>query len=280
MTLDPSIRAAVITAVTTVVTAVAGFAAVVFQIGRQSQHAIRQNRLNETLKLKVQIYERTLAISRTAQEAVSALAGYLRNFQLGIDLGVLASEGGRTWQPPQARFPEYQRLQSEATSAIIAVITMVEGWKIVDPKLDVFPRAIGMALDGHRKVMMKQPNVFVYGMPVSGFEAKWQLPDAEFISAIRDRVERENYYIELLSAWVGDFQTEMQILLLGDLFPSPVQRRDPPDPDQFCIRLDRYSEIMKMIDESEWGRDASRQEAEAWSRFAKHADHVGGSQTA
>ena len=62
----------------------------------------------------------------------------------------------------------------------------------------------------------------------------------------------------------------MQILLLGELFGNrAISRRDPPDPEQFCIRLDRYEEIESKLNSSVWGQRNIQLEAEAWGRFAK-----------
>ena len=80
MSLDASLRPAVITGGATLIAALFGFTAVFIQIGRQARNAIKQNKLNEALKLKVQIYEETLKVSRKAQDAVSDFTSYLRNF--------------------------------------------------------------------------------------------------------------------------------------------------------------------------------------------------------
>lgn len=57
----------------------------------------------------------------------------------------------------------------------------------------------------------------------------------------------------------------MQLLLLGELFPNVVERRDPPDPDQFCIRLDKYDEIVRILDVTDWRKQSNELEAEAWA---------------
>ena len=131
-----------------------------------------------------------------------------------------------------------------------------------------------MGLAQLRAISNRQPNVFVYGMPLEGHP--WSPPQAEDYEALMSRIKGEIHHTNLLSAWVGDFQVEMQALLLGELFANKVDRRDPPDPDQFCIRLDRYDEIQRRLASTEWGKRAVEMEAEAWARFSNKARRSGG----
>jgi hypothetical protein len=260
LSLDPSVQAAAIAAGATLLAAAAGF----WVIGTQAAHAVWQNRRNEALKLKVRIYEQATQTSGTAQDAVSELTAYLRHF----DIQLRFHAAGAAVPPPPHRFPEYQRLQRSAATAIIRVMTMIEQWQIVEPKLRIFGRAIAMENDRYRKATMAGPDLLVYAMPVVGFEAKWQPLSGADLAAVTSRIHAELYHMHLLSAWVGDFEVEMQLLLLGELFPNSIERRDPPDPDQFCIRLDRVEELERRLDASDWGRKGVEAEAEAWARFA------------
>ncbi len=88
------------------------------------------------------------------------------------------------------------------------------------------------------------------------------------LERLYQRLERERYEIGRLGAWVHDFQIEMQMLLLGELFPDPVERRDPPDSEQFCVRLDRFDQIERRINESPWGVKAAEIEASAWAKIS------------
>ncbi|NLS02280.1 hypothetical protein HGP14_02710 [Rhizobium sp. P32RR-XVIII] len=269
LSLENSTRVALITASATCLSALIGFTAVFIQIGRQGRNAIKANRQNEALKRKVEIYERTLETSRKAQDASSVLSNYLHNFDMSVQFAKAAQDQNYSWQPPAARFQEYQRLSNEASLAFIGVMTMIEAWHIIEPKLDIFRYAIAMGLEELRAVTaMRQPDALMFAMPVPGLESNWVLPNAESTAAIKTRIKQESYQVERLSAWVADFQVEMQMLLLSELFPNEVERRDPPDPDQFCIRLDRYEEINKRIDASNWGKRRVEIEAEAWGRFS------------
>ena len=70
------VLAAMIGAIATVVAGVIGALVVVWQIGRQARDAIRQTRHNETLKLKLKVYEEIIATCRSASDAVVNLSSY------------------------------------------------------------------------------------------------------------------------------------------------------------------------------------------------------------
>jgi hypothetical protein len=144
---------------------------------------------------------------------------------------------------------------------------MIESWHIIEPKLDIFRDAIGMGLDGLMEVTSRPAELF-HIMPVPGLEENWLIPDARLAQQLEDRIARETYQMMRLAGWISDFQIEMQILLLSELFPNRVERREPPDGEQFCIRLDRHQEISAKINSSPWGKRRVEMEAEAWQRFA------------
>jgi len=244
-----------------------GFAVIFYQLARQSKNAIEQNRRNESLKLKVQIYEKVIGTCSAAQDAVMQFTNYISVLDLQLLFATNMQGGLVKPRPPSQRYPEYSRLRSQATLGLISVVTMIEQWHVVDPRLSVFRRAIGMGLDSHQKIIFGGPDILVNAMPMDEFLDQWSPPSAADLARYRARMQIELYEMGRLSAWVGDFQIEMQMLLLAELFPNPVERRDPPDPEQFCIRLDRADEIERVLDQSDWGRRAIELEAAAWARF-------------
>jgi hypothetical protein len=262
--LQPPVQAALITGSATFLAALIGFSAVFIQIGRQGRNAIKANTQNEVLKRKIEIYERTLDTTQRAQEAILDLTSYLNKIEASFMLARVF-EGERKIVPAE-RFPDYFDRRSLALKTLIEVLYLIESWQIVEPKLDVFRHAISFGLDEHRKTIRFNGDPLMYSLPVEGFT--WEIPIEERLVEVESRIKAERYQLERLSAWIGDFKVEMQLLLLGDLFPNSVQRRDPPDPDQFCIRLDKYDEIERKIDKTDWRRQGIELEAEAWARFA------------
>jgi len=266
--LQPPVLAALIGAAATCLASVIGFTAVFIQIGRQGRNAIIANQFNEALKRKVEIYELTLGTTRKAQEATTALSSYLRMFGSQVDICRDMKELGLDWRAPTARYPEYNRLNLEASEAVISVIGVIEAWHIIEPKLDVFRLAFGLGLDGLSQVSKNDSSSLIPAMPVQDRESQWEIPSGALRVNVENQIEKQVYQVSRLAAWIADFQTEMQILLLSELFPNRVERRDPPDQEQFCIRLDRYDELIARINASDYGRRMIELEAEAWNRFA------------
>lgn len=266
--LQPPVLAALIGATATCLASVIGFTAVFVQIGRQGRNAIIANQFNEALKRKVEIYELTLGTTRKAQEATTALSNYLRMFGSEVDICRDMEELGLVWRVPRARYPEYSRLNLEASEAVISVMGIIEAWHIIEPKLDVFRLAFGLGLDGLRQVSNSDSSSLIPAMPVQDRESQWEIPSGALRANMENQIEKQIYQAGRLSAWIADFQTEMQILLLSELFPNRVERRDPPDQEQFCIRLDRYNEIIAKINASDYGRRMIELEAEAWHHFS------------
>jgi hypothetical protein len=264
---DPSVRPGVVTGIATLFAAFLGFSGVILTIRQQGKNAIRQNKVTEAVKLKVQIYREALETSQRAASSVSDLTSFLRTFQMALSFSRGAKDANVAITPPKARFPDYLALHNKATAAIIEVVLTIESWFIIEPKLDVFRSVISMGLDAVNRLDLKNPNPMMYGMPTPGLENAWEVPTAAVHATIKQRVDDELYQVERLAAWISDFQVEMQILLLGELFPNAPPRRDPPDPDQFCVRLDRYDEIEQIVARTEWGQRRATLEAEAWDRF-------------
>lgn len=270
--LDPSVRPGVVSGLATLFAAVLGFGGVILTIRQQGKNAIRQNKETEAIKLKVQIYRDALVATQSAGSAVSDLTQFLRAFRMSLDFARGAKDTNLNVTQPKARYPDYMALHQAATHAIIEVIGTIESWFIIEPKLDVFRSVVSMGMDALIRLDDKAPNPMMYAMPVAGREAAWEVPNPQLLAAVQKRIDAEIFQIERLAAWVSDFQVEMQILLLGDLFSSQPPRRDPPDPEQFCVRLDQYDEIERIVSASAWGQRRSTLEAEAWERFGSQQE--------
>jgi hypothetical protein len=258
--LQPALISGLITASTTALSAAFGFGVVYFQLGRQGRNAIEQSRKNEALKLKVQIYQSVTETADKAEAAIREFSSFLT--QLGFHASV-----DRLKDSAQFSFTEYNRLQNGAVSAVLDIMSIVEKWRIIDSKLTLFNRVISMGIDSHRDAVTKSAYLMMATLPHMGHETLWQQSDEATRNAIRNQVDAEIWHIGRLSAWMIDFKVEMQVLLLGELFSNGiVTRRDPPDPEQFCIRLDRYEEIENKLNSSPWGQRNVQLEAEAWGR--------------
>lgn len=249
---------------------VIGVAVVVFQLRRQARNAIAQTRKNEELKRKVEIFERLTDSIREAQDKIAAHTGYMRNFVDHLKILGFIKEASGTVSAPSVTVQEYQRLSSDALQAVSKVTRKINNWQIIEPKLDVFQDCFGMVLDEIHRMPGRADSLVIYEtMPLEERAAEWRLPSPDAQERLARRINQESREFDRLSCWLGDLQVELQLLLLGELFEKEVPRRDPPDPDFFCIRLDKYSEIKERLDGSTWGAEVIEREAEAWDRFSR-----------
>src|ERR1700730_14767474 len=146
--LPPSEQSTLITASATILAATIGAFVVICQIGRQARNAIKQNRDNEAVKLKLEVYRDITAISREASSAVGNFSSLIRQFhsdlvfarrmQAELNAYVIPSSSG-----DPSRFTEYR---SQVTSNAIKVIGITETWQIIDPRIEIFRKAINAAL--------------------------------------------------------------------------------------------------------------------------------------
>ena len=128
-----------------------GLTAIVLQIGRQARHAIKQNRDNEATKLKLQVYSQIIETCDSVTNAGVQFTGYIRSFLMAIGAARASQQAGLPFALPRARFPELLDMEQAAALSAIKIITTIEQWRIIDPRMDVFVTAINVALYDSRQ---------------------------------------------------------------------------------------------------------------------------------
>lgn len=253
--MDPQLTAAWIGAGATLVAAVVAALIVMVQLGRQSRDAINQTRHNERLKLKLAIYQEILSICEKQGDAARAVA---------TKLSVLRHGTLPVWREPHRfggfrpkapiSFPELVALVGEANKSGIAVITLTEQWRIVDRRLDLFSDAVSAAIHDLRVMWEEIHPKLAATLPPICPDINGTLPAPEKLQEIENGCERLIDRLETLSAWVMDFQREMQNLLLSELFDHTIPAREPLDPRHIAVSLAKY-ESQKAYFESQtaWG---------------------------
>ncbi len=273
-TLDGEIQGALISAGATLMAALLGLTAIVCQIGRQARHAIQQNRDNEATKLKLQVYSQIIETCDSATNAGVQFTGYIRNFLMSIGAARANQQAGLPFALPRARFPELLDMEQAATLSAIKIITAVEQWRIIDPRMDVFVTAINVALYDHRQAFNFQfVPLATRTMPILHLETgqvlPWTPPADQVIAELQRHADAVIEAIDRIGSYVDDFQREMQNLLLGQLFANRVGLRQPIDPRQFTTSLQRRDELLRHFEpETAWGRNKAQIEADVRASLA------------
>lgn len=158
-------QAAIIGAAATLAVGVLGALAIVWQIGRQAHNAIRQNRHNETLKLKLKVYEEIIATCRVASDAVVNLSSYVRLFHTNVVLYWQIAQQRVAPVIPDARVPRLIEKKTAADTAAVEIVSLTERWQIIDPRIQIFRVAVGAAIYDINATWQPYFNVALARMP-------------------------------------------------------------------------------------------------------------------
>jgi ABC-type nickel/cobalt efflux system permease component RcnA len=274
--LDSEIQGSLVGAIATVLTATIGVLLVVWQIGRQARHAIQQNRHNEALKLKLQVYKEVAAKSRAAGFAESDLSSYVRIFETEVELARSMRTAGGSWVP-KARFPILSEKNNSLSEKTIEIVSMTERWQIIDPRIELFRMAIGAAMEDIRQTFDEYIKIVLPLLPMEisvpshqGTLFPWHPPDDQSAQHLKQVSEDFLEALGKLGCFIYDIQVEMQNLLLGELFDNVVSSREPLDPRYTVLRLDRHKELAHHFDkETKWGSNKAKAEARAQADLTK-----------
>lgn len=253
--MEPEIVAASIQAGATVATGVLAALAVIAQIGKQARHGIEQNRESERLKLKVEIYKQIISVCAAQENASLEFSSKIRSLLWQMSR-VTSHESLAPARTASFSWSELNALNGEAQRRSISVVTLVEQWRIVEPRLDLFQLAVNVALQDVRSAW-PWFSIAAQVLPPHHVDedGTWRPPEdaVAFLAKEADAVLRS---LMKLDAWVADFQAELQSQLLADLFKNEVPVREPIDHSLFAIRLDRYEEVKARLLDSDWGRQS------------------------
>jgi hypothetical protein len=282
--LDAETSAAIIGAAATLLAATIGALLVIWQIGRQANHAIQQNQHNEAVKLKLQIYEEANHLLGTVTERWVDLSSYVRQFGSDLWLYEEARKQGVSWPLPKARAPLLNEKQYSLHSAATRLIGFTERWAIIDPRLDLFWLAINVSLHDAMNRFQDYFNLAHKLMPVDpptasaqDFPFPWQPPTPSQQQELKTLQEAYDDALMILETYTADLAVELQLLLVGELFNrDTIKRREPIDPRHKVIRLDRYEELKSYLEnETAWGRYKTEGEARVRANIQAKAKQTG-----
>lgn len=251
--ISPSLQGAIVTSATTAVVAVLSVGGVMLQVNRQAVANRKLTRETEAQKLKLQIYESAAA---TIDQAVEAVITYCSLMQ-GVKSHFVAQSSlqsfGIATSPTRSTFAEAVDRRFAAASAVGKASLAIETWQIIEPKLDLFISGFtvaGEAFDEATSQLMDEAVL----MMRSADGSPRPFPAA-------DQIDRYSHLLDMvldrgidLRCQLGDLKTELQNLLLGDLFNKRLPYREPIDPDLYALRLDRYDALKTILANTPTGR--------------------------
>lgn len=270
--LSTEIQAALIGGGSTVGAALFGVLAVIAQIrsqGRQSRAAIAEA---ERRKINAALYEDAVSICRGLADASIEFGTKLRSMSMDIEIAAKAASVGMDYNLPTARFPMLMSLYGEFTDAALRFIFLIENRRIVDPRILIFRTAMNTVLHESRKLMYS--DFVLHVMPTlptdnpNGGIFPYTPTTIDGAKVVRTYSDRLIGALDDATAYTEDFLTEMQNVLLGDLYGHRLQPRQPLDPALRAITLDRAEELEKWFStNTAWGIEAARVDVETRKRF-------------
>jgi hypothetical protein len=269
---DPAVKAAWIGAGATLIAAAFGFSAIILQIGAQGRQSRKAIADNEARRIKAAMYEDALRLCRELSDAASNLSNQLLSMYIYFDWVVRASEEGRPYDIPSARFKNISAVHTDFSNAVVKVMFLIENRLIIDPRLTIFRTAFTSTLHDTSDIMYQKfiPNLMP-ALPVDNpdggvFPYNW--PSTAQIAIIKADAQNMIDALGDASAYSDDLLFELQNLLLGDLFESRLKARQPPDPSKRAITLQNAGALEAWFRaNSAWGRQAEAVEEEARRRF-------------
>ena len=265
--MSEEIMGAVIGAIATAAAALVGFGAVVLQIGKQGQQAIKQVRSNEVMKLRLQIYGEVTKLCDEVTTPASKFRSRVGMALFRLRFAAGQHQNGLPFFPPPERTPHFIDLSQATTQAAIGIVLIVERWEIVDPRMKVFQTAAAVALhdlhEAGRQFFALTTPAFPLDLPDGGI-IPWSPPSQADLDALAQTANALESKIDQLTGWVHDLRVEFQRAMLSDLFEDRLEARSPIDQSVVVITLKRSAELIRYFDEqTEWGKMKAQAEADA-----------------
>lgn len=265
----------------TIVAAVIAALMIIVQLGRQHKNELERQEKATRSALKLEIYQEISQVMTTANDALIEAGGLARSTPLRASS--YSSQKAMGWDiPPMAdRAVNHSKVHDDATNKMIEVIFQLEKYFIVCPDLDIFRVAFGCAMSDLERERFALLDFMLMHFPMD--DPTNPANPANPTSNVKilnpsqlEELERlTNAYANAtldLTCYLGDLRTELQMLLLGDLFPeNSIPRRQAPDPNVKVITLDpsNIKILRQRFDDTDWGRKRLQTMQDATNRFKK-----------
>jgi hypothetical protein len=256
---------------------VVGVIIVIYQLGRQHKSELKLQRENYREHLRLNIYQQFSKLLDAAIHKNIDSHLYASMIPMHVHTYCDVIKKGFSHSPLEDRAAELSKLHHESLKAATELIFMVERHQIVDPRLDIFRTAIGVA---HHDMMETFRPLFSFLLEILPGEISRPDGSHTLINVITPSDYQVNELERLVNAYKTasfdmecyfyDLNVELQNTLLCNLFPNKVPRRKPLDPRFKVIstepnemkRLQKYFE-----EETDWGKMKKKTEQDVLSEL-------------
>lgn len=237
-----------ISAGTSITLGIFGFGAIWFTATANRRNSIKA----EADKQRLEIYREALSAIETASAAQRKAVSFVQSTLSAIHLRQTFSAAGQQPALLTQRYDEFMTLHRAVGHGTSQLMMFLERWAIVDRRLKMF--RLGFHLRSTRALQLMSELSALYRdmLPFEAPGGRTISSNSAFldeqVTRLKTATDQYAYELSLLDAYFGDLNVELQGLLLSHLFgKQPLERRDPPDPNQFTLRLDRYDDVMTKL---------------------------------
>lgn len=264
----------------TIVAAVIAAMMIIVQLGRQHSNELKLQEKATRSKLKLEIYQEISQVMTSANDALIEAGGMARTTPLRASSYANQKALGWDIPPMEDRAVNYSKVHYDATNKMIGVIFQLEKYLIVCPDLDIFRLAFACAMHELDRAHGALFDFMIKHFPMDDPTTLGNLPrnvkslDSVQLQELESLATAYATATMDLTCYLSDLRTELQMLLLGDLFPANIiPRRQPPDPNVKVITLDPATIriLRQRFDDTDWGRERLRIMQEADTHFKKLA---------
>lgn len=228
----------------TIIAAVIGASAIIWQLGRQHKNESERQVEHFKSQLKLQVYQEFAVRLAQASDSNQSAAMYAFTAPVHVEIFESQSNGGLTPAPITDRALRFLELNSAAANEVVETVFLLEKYFIVHPDLDIFRLALSSAAyeinESFHPLFQFMLSHFPMDVLTQGGtkieNVKLLSPDQRAdLKKLSDR-----YYDAVVDVgcYLDDIRTELQTLLLGNLFPNTIPRRRPADPSKKVLSLE------------------------------------------
>jgi hypothetical protein len=162
--------------------------------------------------------------------------------------------------PIDYRAMDFSDINNKLNLAIIEIVCAIEQFLIIEPKLSVFKTAFIAASFDINKTYSQLFEKLLKHLPMDSKipDQPPLFPDPPNQNQIKEIEKLSESYrssTETLSAYVMDFQNELQELLLSNIFKNKIPKRAPLDPVYKVISIKNAKVLEEyFICDTEWGK--------------------------
>lgn len=228
----------------TIIAAVIGAGAIVWQLGRQHRNESLRQTENFKSQLKLQVYQEFASRLSVASDAVQSTAMYAFTAPTHVEVFTSQAANGLTPAPIADRALKLLELNSTAANEVVETIFLLEKYFIIHPDLDIFRLALSSAAHEVSESFHPLFQFMLSHFPMDVLtESGPKVENVMLLSpdqCAKLKSLSDCYYDAAMDVgcYLDDMRTELQMLLLSNLFPNVIPRRRPADPSKKVLSLE------------------------------------------